>query len=102
METIRLSAEHNCSRNLQHGIESIDEIIEKKTHLPALQALFGLDNVTHADDFAAVLNVGDSNLSGRFSTLPSTSTFRRLSGVGRARIGILQSVRLSLTTSAGR
>ncbi|TFL01721.1 peptidase S28 [Pterulicium gracile] len=56
METIRLSAEHNCSRNLQHGIESIDEIIEKKTHLPALQALFGLDNVTHADDFAAVLN----------------------------------------------
>jgi hypothetical protein len=56
MEVIRLAADKKCSRNLQHGIEQVDHIILKdKSKLLALKSLFGLQNVTHSDDFASVL-----------------------------------------------
>ena len=61
MEVIRLAAEPRCAYHLENTIQTIDDILSRRFSR-SLKSLFGLADLTHDEDFAALISVYVSSL----------------------------------------
>jgi hypothetical protein len=60
MEIIRNAADPICSGHLENSIKTIDSILSSGRLTRPLKALFGLSDLRHDDDFASVIEAGQS------------------------------------------
>lgn len=85
MDIIRGAAEPECSEHLVSSIAVIDRVLAIPHLRLALKSLFGLGDLVHDDDFAAVISV---RIIAVILGYVLTSSFRVHSEAGRRRTGI--------------
>ena len=56
-EVIRRVANSECRSRLEAAVLQIDSIIAEGKHTQALKTLFGLQNITHDEDFVSTIAV---------------------------------------------
>lgn len=57
MEVIRTAADPKCSSRLQAAINTIDLLLESPLTARQIKSVFGLPDLEHNEDFAALLQV---------------------------------------------
>lgn len=99
MEVIREAADPKCSARLEGAIKTIDSLLAKNLTARIIKSQFGVSDLEHNEDFAALLEVC---LIPRQLMPVSLNMSRSRSAPGKRRCGIRKWEARSLTNFANR